>query len=178
MEGITTNRVSGSNLENMICVQNFGIESSCNEKDEHERLILQWVLRKHYQDVNCIELAHERVWTWMDDRGSRFPFPAGAGNFSLHHRVQNGSGVHPASCQWVPEALSLGVKRPGREADHSPPSSAEVKEWVALYLHSSNTPSWRGAQLKHRDNFTYTTYYLCLLRNWCINLRIQISPNK
>jgi hypothetical protein len=24
-------------------------------------------------------------------------------------------------------ALSLGVKRPGREADHSPPSNAEVK---------------------------------------------------
>jgi hypothetical protein len=24
----------------------------------------------------------------------------------------------------------------GREADHSPPSSAEVKEWVELYLHS------------------------------------------
>jgi hypothetical protein len=30
--------------------------------------------------------------------------------------------------QWVPGALPLGVKRPGREADHSPPSSAEVKE--------------------------------------------------
>jgi hypothetical protein len=30
--------------------------------------------------------------------------------------------------QWVPGALSLGVKRPGREADHSPPSNAEVKE--------------------------------------------------
>jgi hypothetical protein len=29
-----------------------------------------------------------------------------------------------------------------READHSPPSSAEVKEWVELYLHS-----WRGVQL-------------------------------
>jgi hypothetical protein len=38
--------------------------------------------------------------------------------------------------QWVPGALSLGVKRPGREAYHSPPSSAEVKEWVELYLHS------------------------------------------
>jgi hypothetical protein len=35
----------------------------------------------------------------------------------------------------------------GREADHSPPSSAEVKEWVELYLHSPNTPSWRGAEL-------------------------------
>jgi hypothetical protein len=35
----------------------------------------------------------------------------------------------------------------GREADHSPPSSAEVKEWVELYLHSPSAPSWRGAQL-------------------------------
>jgi hypothetical protein len=33
----------------------------------------------------------------LDDRGSRVPFPAGAGNFSLHHRVHNGSGAHPAS---------------------------------------------------------------------------------
>jgi hypothetical protein len=29
--------------------------------------------------------------------GSRVRFPVGAGNFSLHHRVQNGSGAHPAS---------------------------------------------------------------------------------
>jgi hypothetical protein len=35
----------------------------------------------------------------------------------------------------------------GREADHSLPSSAEVKKWVELYLHSHNMPSWRGAQL-------------------------------
>jgi hypothetical protein len=33
-------------------------------------------------------------------------------------------------------ALSLGVKRPGREADHSSRSSAEVKECVGLYFHS------------------------------------------
>jgi len=31
--------------------------------------------------------------------------------------------------QWVPGALSLGVKRPGRGADHLLPSSAEVNEW-------------------------------------------------
>jgi hypothetical protein len=29
---------------------------------------------------------------------------------------------------------------------------------VELYLHSPNTPSWRGTQLKHRDNFTFTFY--------------------
>jgi len=34
--------------------------------------------------------------------------------------------------QWVPGALSLGVKRPDREADHLSPSSAEVKEGVEL----------------------------------------------
>jgi hypothetical protein len=33
----------------------------------------------------------------MDDRDSRVRFPDGGGNFSLHHRVQNGSGAHPAS---------------------------------------------------------------------------------
>jgi len=29
---------------------------------------------------------------------SRIRFPAGAGNISLHHCVQNGTGAHPASC--------------------------------------------------------------------------------
>jgi hypothetical protein len=33
----------------------------------------------------------------LGDRGSSVRFPAAAGNFSLHHCVQNGSGAHPAS---------------------------------------------------------------------------------
>jgi hypothetical protein len=64
----------------------------------------------------------------LDYRGSRFRFPAGAGNFSLHHCVRNGSGSHSASYPMGTSGSFLGVKRPGREADHSPPSSAEVKE--------------------------------------------------
>jgi hypothetical protein len=72
----------------------------------------------------------------LDDRGSRVPFPAGAGNFSLHHHVQNGSGAPRASYQMGTRGSFPGVKRPGREADHSPPSSAGVKEFVELYLHS------------------------------------------
>jgi hypothetical protein len=58
----------------------------------------------------------------------------------------------------------------GREADHSPPSSAEVKEWVELYLHSPNTPSWRGAQLGGAQGqlylyltFIITVYVKCKL---------------
>jgi hypothetical protein len=61
-----------------------------------------------------------------------------------------GGGKLDCVCVWG------GVKWPGREVDHSPPSSAEVKEWVDLYLHSPNTHPWRGAQLKRRDNFTFT----------------------
>jgi hypothetical protein len=64
----------------------------------------------------------------LDHRGSRVRFPAGAGNFSLHHRVQTALGPTQPPIQWAPGAFSLGVKRPGREADHSPPSSAEVEE--------------------------------------------------
>jgi len=30
---------------------------------------------------------------------------------------------------------------------------------VELCLHSPNAPSWRGAQLKHRDNFTSTCHH-------------------
>jgi hypothetical protein len=42
-----------------------------------------------------------------------------AGILSLRHRVQTGSGAYPAFYQ-----LGTGIKRPGREADHSPLSSA------------------------------------------------------
>jgi len=31
---------------------------------------------------------------------------------------------------------------------------------MELYLYSRNTSSWRGAQLKHRDNFTFTLHIL------------------
>jgi hypothetical protein len=34
--------------------------------------------------------------------------------------------------KWVPGAVSPGVKRPGREVDHSLPSSAEVKK-ICIY---------------------------------------------
>jgi hypothetical protein len=81
----------------------------------------------------------------LDERGSRVRFPAGAENFSLHYRNHNGSGTHPASYPKGTKGSFPGVKRPGHEADHSPPSSAEVKECVDLYPHSPYTPAGRGA---------------------------------
>jgi hypothetical protein len=81
----------------------------------------------------------------LGDGVTRVRFLAGAGNFSLHHRVQNDSGAHPASYPMVLGALSLEIKRPGREANHSPQCSAEVK-YVFM--------AW--CLVKQRDNFAFT----------------------
>jgi hypothetical protein len=35
-----------------------------------------------------------------------------------------------------------GVKRPGLGIDHPPPSNAEVRERVELYIYSLSGPSW------------------------------------
>jgi len=58
----------------------------------------------------------------LDDRAIGVRSPAGGEDFSCSLCVQTGSGAHPASC-----TMGTGGKaRPGRDADHSPPSSAEV----------------------------------------------------
>jgi hypothetical protein len=44
-----------------------------------------------------------------------------------------GSGGHPTSYPMGTGTLSPGVKRPEREADNSPPSSAKVKKSVVSY---------------------------------------------
>jgi hypothetical protein len=45
--------------------------------------------------------------------------------FITASRTALGPTQPPIQC--VPGILSLGVKRPGSEANHSPPSSAEIK---------------------------------------------------
>jgi hypothetical protein len=52
----------------------------------------------------------------------------GLGIFLFTTASRTALGPTQPPIQWVLGALSLGVKRPGREADNSPPSSAEVKE--------------------------------------------------
>jgi hypothetical protein len=63
-------------------------------------------------------------------------FPAGAGIFLFDTMSRPDLGPTQPPIQWLPGDLSVEVKRPGREPDHSPPSSTEVKECVGLHLHS------------------------------------------
>jgi hypothetical protein len=90
----------------------------------------------------------------LDGRMIGVRFPAGAGNFSLRHHVQTGTEAHPASCAIGTGIPSLGVKRLGREAAHSPPSSAEVKNAWSY----NSTPQYvfmAWCLVKHRDKFTF-----------------------
>jgi hypothetical protein len=53
-------------------------------------------------------------------------------------------------------APSLWVKWPECDADHSHPTSAEIKKaWICTFAPGYMSSSWCGALLvKHRDNFT------------------------
>jgi hypothetical protein len=65
----------------------------------------------------------------LDDRGVGVRVPVGSIIFSSPRRPDRFWGPPAQSpIQWVPEALSPGVKQPEREADYSPPTSAEVKK--------------------------------------------------
>jgi hypothetical protein len=87
----------------------------------------------------------------LEDRGSRVRFPAGNGNFSLHHRIKNGSVTHQASYRMGTRGgAGRGVK-------------------LTTHLHVVPRSRMRGARpplpqyvfiawclVKHRDNFTFT----------------------
>jgi hypothetical protein len=82
---------------------------------------------------------------------------ARATDFSLFYSVQTDAGAHLPPIQWVPGVLSPVVNRQGREANHSPPSSAEVKNGGAIppFLHMA---SWNMLnKLGTRPNLPYST---------------------
>jgi hypothetical protein len=92
----------------------------------------------------------------LDNWGFRVWFLGGwAGNFSLHHRVQNSSGAHPASYPVGTGSYFPGVKQPGHECDQSPPSSAKVKNVWAIPL-LTQFLFMVSCLVKQRDNYTFT----------------------
>jgi hypothetical protein len=65
-----------------------------------------------------IRILHTLLTYGLDDWGSRVRFPTGAGIFLFTTASRTALGPTQPPIQWLPGALSLGVKRPGREADH------------------------------------------------------------
>jgi hypothetical protein len=82
--------------------------------------------------------------------------PTEAEDVSSSLCIHTGSGAHPASCTVGTGGSFPGGKgRPGREADHSPASSAGVKKEQELYPRSPQAPPWRSGTT---SRFTKTSY--------------------
>jgi hypothetical protein len=72
----------------------------------------------------------------LDDRGIESRQGLGIFLFTTASRTALGPTQPPI--QWVPGSLFLELKRSVREADHSPPSSAEVKN---AWIYTSTPPT-------------------------------------
>jgi hypothetical protein len=81
-------------------------------------------------------IAYRLATDWTTERSESSPGRVKNFHFSMSSRLALGSTQPPTQC--VPGGGSFpGVKRPGREADHSPPTSAEVKK---MWIYTSTPP--------------------------------------
>jgi hypothetical protein len=73
----------------------------------------------------------------LDEREGRGSSPCRGKNFLFSTSSIPVLGSTQPHIQWLPGALSHGVKRPGREAYPSPPASAEIKK---MWIYTSTSP--------------------------------------
>jgi hypothetical protein len=78
--------------------------------------------------------------------------------------------------RWVPGALYLGIKRPGREADHSPPSSAEVKN---AWRYTCTPPiRLNGVVISYAQGQFYFNFYHTTIQKFLITELSQIRSRR
>jgi hypothetical protein len=79
----------------------------------------------------------------LNGRGAGVRVPVGARIFFSQLRPHQFWGPPSLLSNEYREALSPWVKRPGREADHLPPASAEVRNtWIHCYTSHPHVPSY------------------------------------
>jgi hypothetical protein len=127
------------------------------------------------------------IWYWvfyitrtvlgygLDDQDSRVRFPAGVGNFSLHHRIQNGSGAHPPSYPMGTEGSFPGVKaaRGVSLTTHLHLVPRSKNEWSYTSIPQYAFMAWRSVKAQgqfylywvHFGNIWYWVFYITNLLN-------------
>jgi hypothetical protein len=80
-------------------------------------------LTRHYQ-CNKLKTVCTAMGNELDGRGS---IPGKGKSFLFYTKQKSTLEPTQPLSHWVPRAFPLGVKRQGRKADYSPPSSAEIK---------------------------------------------------
>jgi hypothetical protein len=129
----------------------------------HRLIFVQWLRLAVSNEVHRAGSLHSFTWGWKHiqfpkrEPGYLSGYSEGlrVGRPGFHSRQEQeiflfstvsrlALGPTQPPIQWVLGAFSPGAKRPGREANHSPLSSAEVKNGGAIPP-LQNTPPWRGA---------------------------------
>jgi hypothetical protein len=95
--------------------------------DFHFNFIFKIVYRRH----NSVGIV---IGYGLEDRA----LIRGRGKIFLFIDFVPGLGPTQSHIQWVHLAVFPGIKRQGREADHSPPSNAEVKKGGGILRHMSS----------------------------------------
>jgi len=112
-------------------------------------------------------LYHTSLGCWLDDRCSGVRFPTEAGGiflFTTASRMAPGPTQPPI--QSVPGALSLRVKRPRSETDHSPPSYDEVKNtWSYTTTPQYAFMAWCSIKAQEQLYFTLPLFSIIILIN-------------
>jgi hypothetical protein len=126
-------------------------------------IILFSCLRLSFPAKNFVRISHRWTIGALGFDSRREP-----GIFLFTTASRTALGPIQPPIQWVRGALSLGVRRPGREADRSPPSSAEIKD--AWRYNSTPPRRLHGVVLSEAEGQFYL--YLIILDI------ITIKPNK
>jgi hypothetical protein len=97
-----------------------------------------------FKNINN-EIAQSVQW-WTMGWTARVSIPGSARFLTTPQSLYRLWGSLQSHIQWVAGALSLGIKRQGREADRTPPSSAEIKNCgvippLTLRFHGVGTTS-------------------------------------
>jgi hypothetical protein len=108
----------------------------------------------------------------LDDRGVRVRVPVGSRIFSCPRRPDQ-LWDHPASYPVGTGVIFHGIKRLGREADHSSPASAEVKK---MWIYTS-TPPYAFTSLHTSQNFRFHASVISGNDKECVRLFIVNSVN-
>jgi hypothetical protein len=82
-------------------------------------------------------LSRYSDWLLAGRPRGRSSSPGGSKNFNFSMWSRPALRPTQPPIQWVPGVLPPGAKRPRREADHSPPTSVEVKK---MWVYTSTPP--------------------------------------
>jgi hypothetical protein len=116
-------------------------------------MIIFHIHRRYLYHKNCVNAASIVAGYGLHNQGIGSSNPS---RVSLLHMVQTGFGAHSASYPMGTRGFSLGVMHQEHEADHSPPSSAEVK---ITWIYASILPSLHGVVLNWLSTGTTLTFY-------------------